>query len=122
MAGAHGVEAEHYEASKAAGERALFPALRENPDAQLVVMGVSCRQQVDHFMGRPLKHFIEAMRDAVEEPVVKVEEKPKAAPKKAEPAPEEKPAAKKPSNGDSELKAKAPPTPKKASKRADATP
>lgn len=117
MAGAHGVEAEHYEASKAAGERALFPALRENPDAQLVVMGVSCRQQVDHFMGRPLKHFIEAMRDAVEEPAVKVDEKPKAAPKPVE----EKPAAKKASSGDGELEAKAPPKPKKtASKDSEA--
>jgi Fe-S oxidoreductase len=64
MAGAYGFEKEHYEPSRRAGERALFPAVRARPDAQLVVMGASCRQQLEHFTGRPAVHFAEALRDA----------------------------------------------------------
>jgi Fe-S oxidoreductase len=65
MAGAYGYEAEHYEPSRRAGERALFPALRDEPEADVVIMGVSCRQQIEHFMKRPVKHFVEALNDAV---------------------------------------------------------
>ena len=65
MAGAYGYEREHYEPSRTAGERALFPALRANPDADVVIMGVSCRQQIEHFLGRPVRHLVEALRDAV---------------------------------------------------------
>jgi Fe-S oxidoreductase len=67
MAGAHGYEKEHYKLSQAAGERALFPDVRTHPDAQIVVTGVSCRQQIEHFTGRPVKHLAEALRDVVEE-------------------------------------------------------
>lgn len=66
MAGAYGYEKEHYEPSRVAGERALFPTVRARPDAEIVVMGVSCRQQLEHFAGRPVKHLVEALRDAVE--------------------------------------------------------
>jgi Fe-S oxidoreductase len=67
MAGAHGYEKEHYQLSEAAGERGVFPAVRAQPDAQVVVTGVSCRQQIEHFTGRPVKHLAEALRDALEE-------------------------------------------------------
>lgn len=65
MAGAFGYEKEHYEASRAAGERALFPALRERAGAQVAVMGTSCRQQVEHFTGRQARHVVELLREAV---------------------------------------------------------
>jgi Fe-S oxidoreductase len=65
MAGAYGYEREHYEPSRRAGERALFPALRAEPDADVVIMGVSCRQQIEHFLDRPVRHLVEALRDAV---------------------------------------------------------
>jgi Fe-S oxidoreductase len=65
MAGAYGYEKEHYEASRAAGERALFPIIREHAGAQVAVMGVSCRQQVEHFTGRRPRHMIEILREAV---------------------------------------------------------
>jgi Fe-S oxidoreductase len=64
MAGAFGYEREHYELSKAAGERGVFPALRARPDADVVVLGVSCRQQIEHFTGRPTRHLAQALRDA----------------------------------------------------------
>lgn len=64
MAGAFGFEREHYEASRTAFERALGPALEARPDAELVVMGISCRKQIEHFAGRPARHLVEALRDA----------------------------------------------------------
>jgi len=65
MAGAYGFEKEHYAASRDAGERALFPAVRARPDAQLAVMGASCRQQLTHFTGRPARHVVELLYDAL---------------------------------------------------------
>jgi Fe-S oxidoreductase len=65
MAGAYGYEREHYEASRAAGERALFPEIRGHPAAQLAVMGTSCRQQVEHFTGRRARHVVELLREAL---------------------------------------------------------
>lgn len=64
MAGAFGYEQEHYELSRAAGERELFPAVRAAPEADVVVMGISCRQQIEHFTGRQAKHLAQALRDA----------------------------------------------------------
>ena len=66
MAGAFGFEKEHYEASRAAFERALGPALEARPEAELVVMGISCRKQIEHFAGRRARHLVEALRAAVE--------------------------------------------------------
>jgi Fe-S oxidoreductase len=65
MAGAYGFEKEHYEASRAAGERALFPIIREHPGADIAVMGTSCRQQVEHFTGRRARHVVELLREAL---------------------------------------------------------
>ncbi len=65
MAGAYGYEKEHYEASRAAGERGLFPVIRQHPEARVVVMGTSCRQQVEHFTRRRAVHVVELLREAV---------------------------------------------------------
>ena len=65
MAGTYGYEREHYELSRAAGERALFPALREHESAQIAIMGASCRQQIEHFTGRPVRHVVELLREAL---------------------------------------------------------
>ena len=65
MAGAFGFEREHYEVSMQIGERALFPAVRRNPEATVVVTGASCRQQVEHGTGvRPL-HLAEYLASAL---------------------------------------------------------
>jgi Fe-S oxidoreductase len=66
MAGAFGFEREHYEASREAFERALGPALEAKPDAQLAVMGISCRKQIEHFAGRTARHVVELLREAAE--------------------------------------------------------
>jgi Fe-S oxidoreductase len=48
MAGLFGYE--HYELSRAIGERRLFPAMRDaGPETAVVATGFSCRQQIAHF-------------------------------------------------------------------------
>jgi Fe-S oxidoreductase len=50
MAGSFGYEKEHYEMSRAVGDRKLFPAVRElGPGGLVVAPGFSCRQQIRHF-------------------------------------------------------------------------
>jgi FAD/FMN-containing dehydrogenase/Fe-S oxidoreductase len=57
MAGSFGYLREHYEISRAIGERKLLPAAR-NKDAGtvLVAAGTSCRHQVQHFTGTTAIH------------------------------------------------------------------
>jgi FAD/FMN-containing dehydrogenase/Fe-S oxidoreductase len=66
MAGSFGFEAEHYEVSRAMGERTLFPAIAGAPDADIVVTGVSCRQQIGHFTGRQPRHLAEVLAEALD--------------------------------------------------------
>ena len=66
MAGSFGFEKEHYDVSMTIGEQTLFPAIRDKgPEWEVAVMGVSCRQQVEHGAGRPARHLAEVLRDAV---------------------------------------------------------
>ncbi len=66
MAGSFGFEKEHYEISMAIGEQFLFPAIRDKgPEWEVAVTGVSCRQQVEHGTGRPARHLVEMLRDAL---------------------------------------------------------
>ncbi len=67
MAGSFGYKSEHYDVSMAIGERVLFPAVRQAPDAGVVVSGVSCRQQVLHGTGRTGRHPIQWLADALPE-------------------------------------------------------
>jgi Fe-S oxidoreductase len=56
MAGSFGYARDHYDVSRAIGERRLLPAARAlEANDVLVASGVSCRQQVQHFTGvKPL--------------------------------------------------------------------
>jgi FAD/FMN-containing dehydrogenase/Fe-S oxidoreductase len=66
MAGSFGYEAEHYEVSRAMAERALLPAVRAlPPEAEVVAMGTSCRQQIVDLAGRPARHLAEVLADAI---------------------------------------------------------
>jgi Fe-S oxidoreductase len=66
MAGAFGYETEHYELSLAMGRQRLAPAIQaKGPDWEVAVTGVSCRQQVEHLTGRPARHLLEVLRDAL---------------------------------------------------------
>ena len=65
MAGSFGFEQEHYAISQQIGGLALFPAIAAKPDWEIAVMGVSCRQQVEHGANRPARHLAEVLRDAL---------------------------------------------------------
>ena len=57
MAGGFGYEKEHYEISKAMGERGLFPRIRNlEEEHRVCVTGVSCMEQVSHFTDRTPVH------------------------------------------------------------------
>ncbi len=68
MAGSFGFEKEHYDISMQIGGLSLFPAIEAKPDWEVAVMGVSCRQQVEHGAGRRARHLVEVLRDAVAPP------------------------------------------------------
>jgi FAD/FMN-containing dehydrogenase/Fe-S oxidoreductase len=60
MAGSFGYARDHYEVSRAIGERTLFPAVRDRPaGAAVVAAGTSCRHQIADFTG------VEAVHPAV---------------------------------------------------------
>jgi Fe-S oxidoreductase len=57
MAGSFGYAEEHYELSRAIGERKLFPAVRAaGPDDVVVASGTSCRHQVRDFASADALH------------------------------------------------------------------
>ena len=66
MAGAFGFEAEHYDVSMAIGRQHLLPAVESKPnDWEIAIMGVSCRQQIEHGTSHQPRHLIEVFRDAL---------------------------------------------------------
>ena len=57
MAGSFGYDRDHYEVSRAIGERKLFPAVRAcGPDGVVVAAGTSCRHQIHDFTGASAQH------------------------------------------------------------------
>jgi Fe-S oxidoreductase len=69
MAGSFGYAREHFDVSKAIGERRLLPAARGLRDgAVLVASGVSCRHQVRDFTGVRALHAAELLGSLLEEP------------------------------------------------------
>jgi Fe-S oxidoreductase len=57
MAGSFGYARDHYEVSRAIGERRLFPAVRNRPAGTVVVAaGTSCRHQIRDFTGEQPVH------------------------------------------------------------------
>ena len=66
MAGSFGYEKEHYDISMTIGEQALFPQVNaKGDDWEVAVMGVSCRQQIEHGTGRRARHLAEVLADAL---------------------------------------------------------
>jgi Fe-S oxidoreductase len=67
MAGSFGFEKEHYDISKAMGSLKLFPAIEaeEAKDAKVAILGISCRQQIDHFTSKQSRHVAEYLADAL---------------------------------------------------------
>ena len=68
MAGSFGYVRDHFEVSKAIGERRLLPAARaQQPGSVLVASGVSCRHQVEDFTGRTPLHAAELLHSLLPE-------------------------------------------------------
>jgi Fe-S oxidoreductase len=66
MAGSFGYETEHYEVSRKIGEERLFPRVRASSATTVIgVAGVSCRQQIEHFTDRTVKHIAEILAEQV---------------------------------------------------------
>jgi len=65
MAGAFGLEKEHYDIARAIGEQRLFPAIRANGDAKIAISGFSCRQQIEHHTGIHAHHVVELLAQAL---------------------------------------------------------
>ncbi len=66
MAGVFGFEAEHYDVSRAMAMRSLIPAVEgSSTDTEVLVTGVSCRQQVEHFSTRRPRHTAELLAEAL---------------------------------------------------------
>ena len=66
MAGSFGFEKEHYDMSMAIGRQKLFPQVEsKGEDWEIAVMGISCRQQVEHGTSHRPRHLVEVLRDAV---------------------------------------------------------
>ncbi len=68
MAGSFGYEAGHYDLSVALANRVLLPALAENPNAELVAPGFSCRSQVHGLTGVEVRHPIEILAGQLDIP------------------------------------------------------
>ncbi len=67
MAGSFGFEKEHYEISRTIANQRLVPAITaSSPGTEIVITGVSCRQQIAHFTDRKPRHVVEVLRDAVD--------------------------------------------------------
>ena len=66
MAGAFGLEAEHYAMSMRMGELALLPAVRAAaPETVLIANGISCRHQIRDGAQRDSVHFARVLRTAL---------------------------------------------------------
>ncbi|HZI79275.1 MAG TPA: FAD-linked oxidase C-terminal domain-containing protein [Vicinamibacterales bacterium] len=68
MAGSFGYGRDHYEVSKAIGERRLFPAVRARGEGTVVVAGgTSCRHQIHDFTGVDAVHPAVLLRSLLHE-------------------------------------------------------
>jgi Fe-S oxidoreductase len=68
MAGSFGYGRDHYEVSKAIGERRLFPAVRARDENTVVVAaGTSCRHQIHDFTGAEAVHPAVLLRSLLSE-------------------------------------------------------
>ncbi|MCS7009891.1 MAG: FAD-binding protein [Anaerolineales bacterium] len=66
MAGSFGYEAEHYDLSLKMGELTLFPKVRAQDRATLIVAaGISCHEQIAHGTGRKALHPAEVLYQAL---------------------------------------------------------
>ncbi len=65
MAGAFGLEAEHYEVSMKIGELGVLPRVRAaSPETLIAACGTSCRHQIAEGAGREARHIVRILDEA----------------------------------------------------------
>src|SRR5579862_6215680 len=65
MAGAFGMEAEHYDMSMQIGELGVLPKMRgAAPETLLAACGTSCRHQIAEGAGRQARHIVQILDQA----------------------------------------------------------
>jgi FAD/FMN-containing dehydrogenase/Fe-S oxidoreductase len=65
MAGAFGIEAEHYDVSMRIGELGVLPKMRDAaPETVLAACGTSCRHQIAEGTGREARHIVRILDEA----------------------------------------------------------
>jgi Fe-S oxidoreductase len=65
MAGAFGMEAEHYDISMRIGELGVLPKMRAAaPNTLLAACGTSCRHQIAEGAGRDARHIVRLLDEA----------------------------------------------------------
>lgn len=67
MAGTFGLETEHAEMASAMAERDLMPTLRDQPTAQVIANGFSCRQQMRAHGDTRARHLAVLLRETLVE-------------------------------------------------------
>lgn len=65
MAGGFGHEKGHYEIARDIGAQRLFPAVHARGDAEIVVSGFSCREQIEHHCKVRPKHVLEVLAEGL---------------------------------------------------------
>jgi len=65
MAGSFGLEKEHAEVAMQMAEQSLLPALRQQPQAQILANGFSCRHQIKEGVKRDAKHLALLLKEAM---------------------------------------------------------
>jgi Fe-S oxidoreductase len=67
MAGSFGYEREHYDVSVSVANLELVPAVKAAPEAVVAATGTSCRHQIRDLTGRPARHPLELLAEAIKE-------------------------------------------------------
>jgi len=65
MAGSFGLEKEHAEVAMQMAEQSLLPALRQQPQANILANGFSCRHQIKEGVERDAKHLALLLQEAM---------------------------------------------------------
>jgi len=65
MAGSFGLEKEHAEVAMQMAEQSLLPTLRQQPQAQILANGFSCRHQIKEGVERDAKHLALLLQEAM---------------------------------------------------------
>jgi Fe-S oxidoreductase len=65
MAGSFGLEEEHHQASLEMAELALYPAIREKPESEIIANGFSCQHQIAEVSEKKPLHIVQLLHSSL---------------------------------------------------------